>query len=107
MSEKRAWRDQLAGIRAFAETLKQPEADERDTTSIAGKFAEALGCLEDAACHLRDIDKQYLTLYPEDECEEPELWFWWRIEEAIKPLETIQKDLETVAQHVPEEAVKA
>ena len=34
-------------------------AEERDTSTIAGKFAEALGCLEDAACHLRDIDKQY------------------------------------------------
>ena len=71
--------------------------------AIREMFAEALGCLEDAACHLRDIGKQYLELYPDDECEEPEVIFWWGIEEAIKPLEQIQEKLEAVADCVPKE----
>lgn len=84
--------------------------EERETKTIAGKFAEALGCLEDAACHLRDINNQYTELYPDDECEEPELLFWQEIEETIDagyfrktPLQRIQEKLEAVAKYVPKE----
>lgn len=83
---------------------------ERETTTIADKFAEALGHLEDAACYLRDIDEQYLVLYPDDECEEPELFFWQEIRETIDagrfsktPLQRIQEQLEAIAKYVPEE----
>lgn len=78
-------------------------SEQRDTASIAGKFAEALGCLEDAACYLRDIDKQYDAIYPDDECEYPELEFWFAIDDAIKPLEAIQKGLEAAEEHMPKE----
>jgi len=101
MSEEQAWRRQLKGVRAFVETLKEPEAEERET--IAGKFAEALGCLEDAACYLRDIDKQYDVIYPDDECEYPELKFWFALDGVIKPLEALQKGLMAVEPLVPKE----
>ena len=110
MSEEHPWRQQLKGIRAFVETLKESEGEERDTTTIAGKFAEALNCLEDAACHLRDIDNQYNERYPDDECEEPELFFWQEIRETIDAgcfretfLQRIQEKLEAVAEYMPKE----
>ncbi len=88
--------------------------EEREATTIAGKFAEALDLLEDAACHLRDIDEQYKELYPDDECEEPELFFWQEVRETIDagcfrktPLQRIQEKLEAVADCVPKEVVKA
>ena len=77
--------------------------EQTDTKTIAGKFAEALGCLEDAACHLRDIDNQYDLLYPDDECAYPELQFWFALDDAIKPLERIQKGLEAVDAYAPKE----
>ena len=40
--------------------------EQRDTTTIAGMFAEALGCLEDAWNYLRQIDEQGQKQYADD-----------------------------------------
>lgn len=90
-------------LTGFFQREKNMTTEERETKTIAGKFAEALGCLEDAACHLRDIDKQYDVLYPDDECEYPEMEFWFALDVAIKPLEAIQKGLEAAEECMPKE----
>ena len=109
MSEEQPWRQQLKGIRAFVETLKEPE---RDTTTIAGMFAEAMGCLEDAWNYLRQIDEQGQKQYADDirlvasfglrPCN-PEMRFWEEILEAKEDLWRIQNELKTVAKHMPKE----
>ena len=78
------------------------EGENSQEKSLAKTFAAALSCLDDAACWLRRIDDQYLEIYPNDECEEPEVVFWWGIQDAIKPLEHIQEKLEAIADCVPE-----
>ena len=42
-----------------AQALERLEADQRDTTTIAGKFAKVLGCLEDALNWLGQVNEQY------------------------------------------------
>ena len=84
--------------------ISQPQSEERDTKTIAGKFAEALGCLEDASCYLRDIDKQYVEFYRnDDECTGLELEFWWGVSEAAMALTQMLQDLKDVEKHMPKE----
>ena len=74
-------------------------ADERDTTSIAGKFAEALGCLEDATYWIHQVSVQF----PEGDDEEWDNPFWGDVEEAEEALEGILADLKAVETHMPKE----
>ena len=97
----------------IAKLYDPEEYEERDTTTIAGKFANALDCLENAAGYLRDIVEQYNERYPDDECEEPELFFWQEVRETIDagcfrktPLQRIQEKLEAVTEYVPKEVVE-
>lgn len=79
--------------------------EQRDTTTIAGKFAEALGCLTDGIDWLQRIDDQHEERYPNDECEESELSFWSEIYEALHPLRGLLESLEAVEKHVPKEII--
>ena len=86
--------------------------EQRDTTTIAGMFAEALGNLEDAWNYLRQIDEQGQKQYADDirlvagfglrPCN-PEMRFWEEVFEAKEDLWRIQKELKAVEKDMPKE----
>ena len=86
--------------------------EERDTTTIAGMFAEALGNLEDAWNYLQQIDEQGQKQYADDvslvadyglrPCN-PEMRFWEEVFEAKEGLWRIQKELKGVEKDMPKE----
>lgn len=105
-------RRQLKGIRAFAETLKEPEGDERrDTTTIAGQFAEVLGCLEDALNWLGQVNEQYDPEQYADDIRlvndyglrpcNPSMDFWLQAENAEGLLKDIIRKLQGVEPLAP------
>jgi len=76
--------------------------DVRETDSIAGKFAEALGHLEDAAHWLRELNQKFEKLYPDDmDPKDPAAAFWYAIAEATEPLDCIFDDLWAVQKDMP------
>jgi len=85
------------------------DGDGRDTDliadkldSITDKFAEALGCLEDAACWLRELHQEFERLYPDDmDPKDPAAPFWYAVNEATEPLNSVYDDLEAVEKHAP------
>ena len=78
--------------------------EERDTKSIAGKFAEALGCIEDAAHWLDRIDEQFEKRYPNDiDYGDPSEPFWAGICMAITTLDLVQDGLKEAAKYMPKE----
>ena len=90
--------------------------EERDTKTIAGKFAEALGCLEDAICHLGQVNEQYdmeehiddvrlVTEYGLRPCN-PALDFWLQADLAEGALQVILDRLQRVEPLAPKEEVK-
>jgi len=90
--------------------------EERDTKTIAGKFAEALGSIEDAICYLGQVNEQY---HPQQYADEiclvadyglppcnPVMDFWLQAELAEDLLKDILYKLQRVEQRVPKEVVK-
>lgn len=107
------WRQQLKGVRAFVETLKEPEGDERDTKTIAGMFVEALGCIENGLNWLGQVNEQY---EPEEDVSnilpprpwiptKPAMDFWLQAELAEDLLKDILKRLQRVEPLAPKEIV--
>jgi len=84
---------------------------ERETDSIAGMFAEALGCLEDAGHWLCKLKQEFEKLYPDDmDPKDPAAPFWYAVNEAItsepftdSPLRDILQELQAVRKYVPKE----
>ena len=87
--------------------------EERDTKSIAGKFAEVLGGLEDAWNYLREINEQY---DPEEHIDDirlvvdyglppcnPVMDFWLQAEKAEDALWDMLSRLQRVAPLAPKE----
>ena len=110
MTEEQPWRQQLKGVRAFVETLKELE---RDTTTIAGMFAEALGHIEDALWYLGQVNEQY---DPEEHRHKirliapyrprpynPALDFWLQTEQAEEQIKKILSKLQRVALLAPKD----
>ena len=89
--------------------------EKKETDSIAGKFAEALGCLEDAACWLRELHQEFEKLYPDDmDPRDPAAPFWYAVNEAItsepftdSPLRDILQELQAVRKYMPKETEPA
>ena len=86
--------------------------DERDTQTIAGKFAEALGCLEDALHWLTRVNAEYDSeepvgadygLFPYN----PATDFWLQADLAEKAVKDRLRRLQRVAPLAPKEAVQA
>lgn len=75
--------------------------------AIIEMFEEALSCLTDGIDWLARIDDQYEGRYPDEGCEEPELFFWSEIYEARQPLRGILERLGAVAEYVPKEVAYA
>ena len=83
-------------------------SEERDTKTIAGKFAEALGCLEDALCWLEQVNKQYdpgeeyivdCRLAPRNRAMD----FWLQAELAEDALKVMLGRLQRVEPLIPKE----
>jgi len=85
----------------------------RDTTSIAGKFAEALGCLEDALCWLGRVNAEY---DPEERADDVRLImgyvlhpcntvmdFWLQAEQAEDARKDMLRKLQRVEPLAPKE----
>jgi len=93
------------------QTLEKLSVEERETQTIAGKFAEALGCLEDAGHWLRELNQEFEKLYPDDmDPRDPAAPFWYAVNEAItsepftdSPLRDILQELQAVRKYVPKE----
>lgn len=78
----------------------------RDKT-VAEMFANALGCLEDAAHFLQRIDDEFLGRYPADmNPRDPAAPFWYAIAEIIEPLARLHYGLEAVEKYVPKEVTR-
>ena len=73
--------------------------EKKETDSIAGMFAELLGCLEDAACWLHKVNAQY----PDDDDDASDNPFWGETYEATDPLNRIIKGLRAIEKCVPKE----
>lgn len=94
--------------------LENLATEQRDTTTIVGKFAQALGCIEDAICWLGQVNEQYdaeeqvairlKTVYGRF-CN-PALDFWLQMDLAEKALKDMLRRLQRVEPLVPKE-VKA
>ena len=91
-------------------------SEERDTTTIAGMFAEALGNLEDALCYLGRVNAQYdseqhdddirlVTHYGLPPCN-PVMRFWSEADKSAEELKDILRRLQRVEQLVPKEEIK-
>ena len=93
--------------------LASNSVDERDTTTIAGKFAEALGCLEDAICCLGQVNEQYDAQEHIDDIRlvldyglrpcNPVMDFWLQAEQAEDKLKAILCKLQHVEPLAPKE----
>lgn len=87
-------------------TEEKPSA--RDTKTIAGKFAEALGCLEDALCYLHQVNEHYeeqvIAQYESGPhpCN-PAMDFWLQTEKAEDGLHEILHRLQHVPPFAPKE----
>ena len=88
--------------------------EQRDTTTLAGMFAEALGNLEDAVCYLGRVNEQYDSeQYPDEICLvtkyglppcNPVMDFWLQAELAEEELKDILCRLQRVEPLVPKGA---
>jgi hypothetical protein len=87
--------------------------EQRDTTTIAGKFAEVLGCVEDALHWLAQINEQYdphnyidvvclVTEYGLRSAN-PAIDFWLQAELAEDVLKTLLHKLQRVEPLAPKE----
>ena len=95
-------RTKFAQLARHMQTLELQE--KKKVKSIAGMFAEALGSLEDTIWLLERIDERYDDIHPKDECEYPELNFWFGLDDAIEPLKNILRELQSVEKDVPKGA---
>ena len=98
MSEDQTWRQQLKGVRAFTETLKEPER-----ATIAGNFAEALGCIENSLYWLRRVNEQYDVEQDADDIRfcNPAMDFWLQAEQAEDAVKRILDKLQRVEPLAP------
>lgn len=87
--------------------------EERDTQTIAGKFAEALGYIEDGICWLAQVNEQYDTkeqiairlkdVSGHHRFANPALDFWLQTENAEDVLKDMLRKLRGVAPLAPKE----
>ena len=81
--------------------------EERETATIVGQFAEALGCIEDALCWLGRVNEQYEGGgdYVDDDIRfcNPSMDFWLQAENAEGSLKDILRKLQGVENLVPKE----
>ena len=90
-----------------------PIPEPRDTTTIAGKFAEALGYLEEAVNWLEQVNAEYDPAEHADDIRlvvdyglrpcNPAVDFWLQADLAEDPLRTILRRLQRVQPLVPKE----
>lgn len=88
-------------------------AEERDTATIAGKFAEALGFIEEAAYWLAQVNEQYEDYADLDDIRlvteyglapyNPATDFWLQTEQAEERIKDILNRLQRVQRLVPKE----
>lgn len=89
----------------------------RETVTLAGKFAEALGNLEDALCWLGQVNEQYMEKVDVDDIPlliahgprpcSPAMDFWLQAEKGEDSLKDILRRLQRVEPLAPKEVVKA
>lgn len=113
------WHENGDGLRCYCPTTtghdwkaaqRREEAD-ADTNTLLGKFNAVLGCLEDAAHWLNEINKEFEKRYPDDmDPKDPAAPFWYAIAEASESrgfryslLEQLQSKLQAVEQHISKE----
>ena len=77
---------------------------ESNAKPIAEMFAEALGCLEDADHWLCKLKQEFEKLYPDDmDPKDPAAPFWYAVNEATEPLNSVYDDLRAVETDTPKE----
>lgn len=87
-------------------------SEQRDTKTIAGKFAEALGCLDTALYWLAQVNEQYyaeqdeLRLFSLSPSYNAALDFWLQAEKAEDWLKTILAKLQRVEPLAPKGKVQ-
>ena len=87
--------------------------DGRETKTIAGKFAEALGCLEDAVYYLDQVNEQYDPEQYADEIRlvvnyglppcNPVMRFWVEADKSQEELKDILRRLQRFEALAPKE----
>lgn len=96
-----------------AQALDKLETEQGETKTLAGKFAEALGCLEDALHWLRQVNEEYdpdkhiddtppVRGYSLHRCK-PVMDFWLQAEQAEEQLKNILRRLQRVEPLAPKE----